>query len=70
MVMMGLRLRDGVHLDAINALCGPVESWIDFTAINQCVDSGWLCYDHETSNLFATPDGRLRLDNILTTILR
>ncbi len=69
-VMMGLRLRDGIHLDTINALCGSVESWLDFTAVNQCVDSGWLYYDHETSSLVATLNGRLRLNHILTKILR
>ena len=70
MVMMGLRLRDGIHLDAIKALCGPVESWLDFTAVDQCIESGWLHHDHETSSLITTPDGRLRLNYILTAILR
>jgi coproporphyrinogen III oxidase-like Fe-S oxidoreductase len=70
MVMMGLRLKDGIHLDAIKALCGPVESWLDFAAINQCIESGWVHHDHETSSLLATPDGRLRLNYILSAILR
>ena len=38
MVMMGLRLSDGIHLDTIKALSGPVESWLDFTAVDQCVE--------------------------------
>ena len=69
MVMMGLRLSDGIHLDAIKALCGPVESWLDFTAVDQCIESGWLHHNHETSSLFATLDGRLRLNHILSAIL-
>ena len=69
MVMMGLRLSDGIHLDTIKALSGPVESWLDFTAVDQCIESGWLLYDHETSSLVATLDGRLRLNHILSAIL-
>ena len=70
MVMMGLRLRDGIHLDSIEALWCPVESWLDFTAVNQCIVSGWLHYHHDTSSLVATLDGRLRLNHILSNILR
>ena len=70
MVMMGLRLRDGIHLDAVKSLCGPINSWLDFTAVYQCIDSGWLYHDQETSGLSTTPDGRLRLNRILSEILR
>ena len=70
MVMMGLRLRDGIYLDVIEALCGPVENWLDFAAVQQCVDSGWLYHDHKTSRIVATSDGRLRLNYILSAILR
>ncbi len=70
MVMMGLRLKDGIHLDAIQTLCGPIESWLDFSAVDQYIDCGWLHHEHETSNLVTTPDGRLRLNHILTAILR
>ena len=69
MVMMGLRLSDGIHLDTIKVLCGPVESWLDFTAVDQCIESGWLHHDHKTSNIVATLDGRLRLNHILSAIL-
>ena len=69
MVMMGLRLRDGVSIDAIKALCGPVDSWLDFNAVYQCVDSGWLRHDQGTSRIATTPDGRLRLNYILSAIL-
>ena len=69
MVMMGLRLRDGIHLDAIKALCGPFESWLDFAAVDQYIEVGWLHHDQETSRLITTPEGRLRLDHILSSIL-
>ena len=70
MVMMGLRLKDGIHLDAIKALCGPVDHWLDFTNVYRCVEADWLHYDRAASRLSATPDGRLRLNHILSAILR
>ncbi len=70
MVMMGLRLRDGIHVEGIKALCGPVESWLDFTAVNQCIQYGWLNHNQETSRLATTLDGQLRLNYILSSILR
>ncbi len=70
MMMMGLRLRDGINLDAIKALCGSVESWLDFNAVDQCIESEWLHYDQETTRLVTTLDGRLRLNHILSSILR
>ena len=45
MVMMGLRLRDGININTIGALCGPVDSWLDFSAVYQCIESGWLRHD-------------------------
>ena len=70
MIMMGLRLRDGISIDAIEALCGPADSWLDFGAVYRCIESGWLHHDHDTSGLATTPDGRLRLNYILSAILR
>ena len=70
MVMMGLRLKDGIHLDTIKSLCGPVDSWLDFKAVHECIDSGWLHHDLETANLATTLEGRLRLNYILSAILR
>ena len=68
-VMMGLRLKDGIHLDSIVALCGPVDGWLDFGNVNRFVEAGWLNYDQTESKLVATPDGRLRLNHILSAIL-
>ena len=70
MVIMGLRLRDGIHLDEIKSLCGPVDNWLDFTAVEECIDFEWLNHDPETSSLSTTPEGRLRLNHILSKILR
>jgi len=70
MVMMGLRLRDGIHLNTIKSLCGPVDSWLDCNAVHECIDSGWLQHDLETANLATTLEGRLRLNYILSAILR
>ena len=70
MVMMGLRLTDGIRLDTIKALCGSVDIWLDFTAVHQCIESGWLRHKPKTSSLAATPNGRLRLNHILSAILR
>ncbi len=69
MVMMGLRLKDGVHLDAIKDLCGPIDNWLNFRNVYQCVEAGWLQHDRVASRLAATPDGRLRLNHILSSIL-
>ena len=68
-VMMGLRLKDGINLDSIKALCGPVDGWLDFGNVNRFVEAGWLNYDQTESKLVATPDGRLRLNHILSAIL-
>jgi putative oxygen-independent coproporphyrinogen III oxidase len=68
-VMMGLRLKDGINLDSIVALCGPVDGWLDFGNVNRFVEAGWLNYDQTESKLVATPDGRLRLNHILSAIL-
>ena len=70
MIMMGLRLKGGINLDTIKALCGPVDGWLDFTGVFKCVEAGWLHHDRIASNLAATPDGRLRLNKILSVILR
>ena len=69
MVMMGLRLKEGIHLDAIKTLCGPIDGWLDFTNVYRCVEAGWLHYDLAESHLATTPDGRLRLNHILSLIL-
>lgn len=69
-VMMGLRLKKGISLNSIEPLCGPVNEWLDFDGLTQGINAGWLTYDPESSILIATPDGRIRLNFILSIILR
>ena len=70
MVMMGLRLTGGIDLGEIESLCGPCDEWLDADRVAAAVAAGWLAYMPETSRLVATEDGRLRLNHILSTILR
>ncbi len=77
MIMMGLRLTDGVKLDEIAALCGPVDSWLDLIELEKASDAGWLnislnnddCNGQYT-RLKTTESGRLRLNSLLAMILR
>ena len=70
MVMMGLRLTKGINLNSIERLCGPINEWLDFDGVARGIDAGWLHHDPVSSTLMATPDGRIRLNFILSIILR
>jgi len=70
MVMMGLRLTNGIDLDVIEKLCGPCDDWLDFDGVKQTIAAGWLQRIPNQSKLMASYDGRLRLNHILSTILR
>ena len=75
MLLMGLRLVDGIKIDQIETLCGPQDSWLNRSALTQAFEAGWLNLQTDDLNgkktrLFATPSGRLRLNNILAMILR
>ena len=70
MVMMGLRLTNGIDLDVIEKLCGPRDDWLDCDGVEQAIAAGWLQRIPNQSKLMASYDGRLRLDHILSTILR
>ncbi len=69
-VMMGLRLNTGISLNSIENLCGPINEWFDFDGLAQGIEAGWLTYDPVSSILMTTPDGRMRLNFILSIILR
>ena len=69
MVMMGLRLTNGIDLDVIENLCGPSDSWLNEEGVEQAVADGWLQRIPNRSVLMASDDGRLRLNHILSTIL-
>ena len=70
MVMMGLRLTNGIDLDVIKNLCGPCDDWLDGDGVEQAIAAGWLRRMPNQSRLIASDDGRLRLNHILSTILR
>ena len=70
MVMMGLRLTNGIDLGVIENLCGPCDNWLDGDGVEQAISAGWLRRMPNQSRLMASDDGRLRLNHILSTILR
>ena len=70
MVMMGLRLTDGINLGVIENLCGPCDDWLDGDGVERAIAAGWLRRMPNQSRLMASDDGRLRLNHILSTILR
>jgi oxygen-independent coproporphyrinogen-3 oxidase len=70
MVMMGLRLTNGIDLDVIENLCGPCDDWLDRDGVEQMIAANWLQCMPNQSKLTANDDGRLRLNHILSTILR
>ena len=70
MVMMGLRLTNGIDLDVIEHLCGPCNDWLDGDGVEQAIAAGWLRRMPNQSRLVASDDGRLRLNHILSIILR
>jgi oxygen-independent coproporphyrinogen-3 oxidase len=70
MVMMGLRLTNGIDLGVIENLCGPCDGWLDGDGVEQAIAAGWLQRMLNQSRLMASDDGRLRLNHILSIILR
>ena len=70
MVMMGLRLTNGIDLGVIENLCGPCGDWLYGDGVEQVIAAGWLKRMPNQSTLIASDDGRLRLNHILSTILR
>ena len=70
MVMMGLRLTNGIDLGVIDNLCGPCDGWLDRDGVEQAIAAGWLQRMPNQSKLTASYDGRLRLNHILSTIQR
>ena len=54
----------------IENLCGPCDDWFDGDGVEQAIAAGWLQRMPNQSRLIASDDGRLRLNHILSTILR
>lgn len=67
-LMMGLRLVEGVPAERIEAAAGaPLECSLDMTALSRLVDGGFIERDKE--RLRATDAGRQRLNAVLATLL-
>ena len=68
MVMMGLRLAEGVPMARIRAECGgEATAWIDRARMNDLIEAGYL--DPAPDLLRATVEGRERLDAVLAHLI-
>ncbi len=68
MLMMGLRLREGVPLDRIETETGkPLAAQIDPDRLDSLLDGGFVAVDAD--RIRATDQGRQRLDSVLSTLL-
>ena len=68
MLMMGLRLREGVPLDRVQAETGQaLETQVAVDTLGRLVDGGFLTCDSD--RLRATAQGRQRLDSVLAALL-
>lgn len=68
MLMMGLRLSEGVALDRVVAETGrPLADWIDPARLDGLIRHGML--ERRGANLAATADGRERLNAVLSRLL-
>ncbi len=71
MVMMGLRLNDGINLRKMAAHFGPVTGWLDTQALSRCRQAGLLLPQAGDADdrLATTRAGRLVLNQILSEVL-
>jgi oxygen-independent coproporphyrinogen-3 oxidase len=68
LLMMGLRLREGVRLVRLVEETGrTLDDFVDPTALSRLVDGGFLARDAE--RLVATSEGLQRLNAVLGAIL-
>ena len=68
LLMMGLRLTEGVSRTRFQAVCGkPLEAAVDSAALSRLVNAEFLEVDG--AGLRATGAGRLRLNAVLTALL-
>lgn len=66
-MMMGLRLAEGVPLARLRTLCGFADWPFHDKAVSSFIDAGWMTLTDEVMRL--TLEGRLRLNFILQEIL-
>jgi putative oxygen-independent coproporphyrinogen III oxidase len=69
-LMMGMRLTAGINLAEIETLCGPQADWLNFSGLHYAVENGLLIYDRNSGQLYASASGRLRLNSLLSIIIR
>lgn len=68
MLMMGLRLTEGVSLDRVIGETGhPLDHWIASERLRRLIDGRMLMQTGQV--LCATEDGRVRLDSVLAALL-
>ena len=68
MLLMGLRLREGIDPAGFAARTGlPLSAAIDAGVLQQAIDAGYLI--HSETRLAATSEGRMRLDALLAALL-
>jgi coproporphyrinogen III oxidase-like Fe-S oxidoreductase len=69
MLLMGLRLTEGIDSVRFSSRTGvPLEAALDPSVLRQAIDEGYLA--SRGTSLAATSAGRLRLDALLTAIVR
>ncbi|MGI9504097.1 MAG: hypothetical protein ACR2RE_13695, partial [Geminicoccaceae bacterium] len=68
MMLMGLRLEDGIDLSRLEKRCGrQLQACVDQAALDSFVAEGWLLLSEQ--RLQATAEGFLRLNAILCALL-
>jgi len=68
MLMMGLRLHEGVALARIHAETGqPLDAWLAAGKLQRLIAGGFLALGDTA--LYATEEGRARLDSVLAELL-
>ena len=68
MLLMGLRLREGIEVGRFAARTGlALEAAIDGDVLVRAIDAGYLT--HDSDRLAATSEGRMRLDALLAALL-
>jgi oxygen-independent coproporphyrinogen-3 oxidase len=68
MLLMGLRLHEGVDLDRLQRETGrPLADWIPADRLQRLIEGGFLILDTET--IRASRAGRERLDAVLAALL-
>ena len=68
MLMMGLRLAEGVAEQRLTRLAGcPLEQAVDREGLRRALEAGWL--ERRDGRLAATASGRQRLDHVLRLLI-